>query len=316
MQDIMRHLKSKKVKEALILRNIIKKNVREFMSVEGFMEVDTPIMGPQIPEYQNSQYEVYDINKDVFYLSQSPQIYKQILMNAGYEKYFQFAHCFRYNERHDSAHLNEFVQIDVEMQTSDKNVLMKLVEQMIKNICSELDIECKIPFPVINGIECFDLYGTDKPDLRKDNEALSFIWIINLPLLEKNSFDRKKVLSSDICIHGENYILSHHAFASPLNWKRNMVENDLLDVITNSFDLVLNGIEICSGDIRINDELLQRDIFDKLDINPDLYNKYLNLLDPKIKNGGFALGMERIIMALTNNNKIEEMNAFNSKVFI
>lgn len=316
MQDIMRHLKSKKVKEALILRNIIKKNIREFMSKEGFMEVDTPIMGPQIPEYQNSQYEVYDINKDVFYLSQSPQIYKQILMNAGYEKYFQFAHCFRYNERHDSAHLNEFMQIDVEMQTSDKNVLMKLVERMMKNICTELDMECKIPFPVINGIDCFDLYDTDKPDLRKDNEELSFIWIVNLPLLEKNSFDRKKVLSSDICIHGENYILSHHAFASPLNWKRGMVENDLLDVITNSFDLVLNGIEICSGDIRINDELLQRDIFDKLDINPDLYNKYLNLLNPKIKNGGFALGMERIIMALTNSNKIEEMNAFNSKVFI
>jgi aspartyl/asparaginyl-tRNA synthetase len=51
-------------------------------------------------------------------------------------------------------------------------------------------------------------------------------------------------------------------------------------------------------------------------INTNLYNKYLNLLDPKIKNGGFALGMERIVMALTNNNKIEEMNAFNSNVFI
>lgn len=316
MQDIMKHLKSKNVKEALVLRNVIKKTIREFMSGEGFMEIDTPIMGPQIPEYQNSQYEVYDINKKVFYLAQSPQIYKQILMNAGYEKYFQFAHCFRNDEEQDSSHLNEFMQIDVELQTSDKNILMRLVEKMIEDICAVINIECKTPFPIINAIDCFDIYGTDKPDLRKDNEELSFIWIINLPLLEKSSFDRKKVYSSNICIHGENYILSHHAFASPLNWKRNISENDLLNVITDSFDLILNGIEICSGDIRINDELLQKDIFDKLGINADLYNKYLRLLNPKIINGGFALGMERIIMALTNNNKIEEMNAFNSKVFI
>ena len=316
MQDIIRHLKSKNVKEALFLRNVIKKNLREFMSNEGFIEIDTPIMGPQIPEYQNSQYTVYDMNKEIFYLSQSPQIYKQILMNAGYEKYFQFAHCFRNNEKRDSNHLNEFMQIDVEMQTSDKNVLIKLIEQMIKNICAEINIECKTPFPIINGVDCFDIYGTDKPDLRKDNKDLSFIWIINLPMLEKTSFNRTKVYSSNISIRGENYILSHHAFASPLNWKRNISENDLLNVVTDSFDLVLNGVEICSGDIRINDELLQRDIFDKLFVNTNLYNKYLNLLDPKIKNGGFALGMERIVMALTNNNKIEEMNAFNSNVFI
>ena len=83
MQDIMEHLRSKNVKEALLLRNLIKKSIREFMSNEGFMEIDTPIMGPQIPEYQNSQYEVYDMDNDVFYLSQSPQIYKQILMNAA-----------------------------------------------------------------------------------------------------------------------------------------------------------------------------------------------------------------------------------------
>lgn len=316
MNDIIRHLKSKNVKEALFLRNSIKKNIREFMSNKGFIEIDTPIMGPPIPEYQNSQYVVYDMDKNNFYLSQSPQIYKQILMNAGYEKYFQFAHCFRNNEKHDSSHLNEFMRIDVELQTSDKNVLMKLVEEMIKTICDEINIECNPPFPIVNGIDCFDIYGTDKPDLRKNNEKLSFIWIINLPLLEKTNFDRTKVYSSNICINGENYILSHHAFASPLNWKRNISKNDLLNVITDSFDLILNGIEICSGDIRINDESLQRDIFDKLGIHTNLYNKYLNLLNPKIRNGGFALGMERIIMALTNNNRIEEMNAFNNKLFI
>ncbi|MCI9127631.1 MAG: hypothetical protein HFG28_10680 [Eubacterium sp.] len=315
MQDIMRHLKSKKVKEALALRNIIKKTVRDFMSKEGFIEVDTPIMGPQIPEYSNNQYEIYDMNKNVFYLPQSPQIYKQILMNAGYEKYFQFAHCFRYDEKLDSSHLNEFMQIDVEMQTSDKNKLMSLVEQILRSICSALDIDCKTPFPVINGTDCFKIYGTDKPDLRKNNKDLSFIWIVDLPLLEKASFERAKVVGSNICIHNENYILSHHAFASPLNWKWNMFENDLLNVLTDSFDLVLNGIEICSGDIRTNDEILQRDIFDKLDINTELYNKYLKLLNPEIRNGGFALGMERILMALTNNN-IEEMNAFNSETFI
>lgn len=310
MKKIFEHLQNTRVISTIYMRNQIKQVVRNFLGSEEFLEIDTPVLGPQIPEYTNNQFKVSGENGEVFYLPQSPQIYKQILMNAGYKKYFQFARCFRYGEI-DSSHMREFMQIDVEMQISEKIVLMRYVERIIKAICDELNISCSIPFPVIGGSECLQKYGTDKPDLRKSQNEMSFLWIVDLPMLERvNSFGRIKVVSTDIVIDGIDYILSHHAFASPLNWNKCKKKNDLLKVLTDSFDLVVNGIEICSGDIRVNDRKLQIDIFDKLGINTNYYVKYLDLLNPQIKNGGFALGMERIIMALTQNSNISEMNAF------
>ena len=96
----------------------------------------------------------------------------------------------------------------------------------------------------------------------------------------------------------------------PQNWININEKCDLLNVLTDSFDLILNGVEVCSGDIRINDRDLQKDIFDKLGICIEYYKGYLDLLNPEVKNGGFALGMERLIMALFQYSDIKEMNAF------
>lgn len=309
MNKIINHLQSEKVKNSIYMRNKIKSIIRDILISNEFVEIDTPILGPQIPEYTNSQFKVYGENGEVYYLPQSPQIYKQILMNAGYEKYFQFGRCFRYGEI-DFNHTNEFLQIDVEMNVSDKSILMKYVELIIKSICDEYNIPCSIPFPIIAGSECIQKFGTDKPDLREKKGDTSFLWIVDLPMLERlDDFERIKVISADVIIDGVNYILSHHAFAMPLNWNKVSVKNDLLNIYTDSFDLVANGIEICSGDIRINKQDLQKDIFNKLDISLNYYKKYLDLLNPNVTNGGFALGMERLIMALTQNS-LKETNAF------
>lgn len=310
MKSIVKHLNNENVKKAIMVRNLIKQIIRQFMSNEDFIEIDTPILGPQIPEYTNTQYKVNSKEK-VYYLPQSPQIYKQILMNAGYTKYFQFAHCFRNGELKDNEHISEFMQLDAEMHVSDKVIIMQLIERAINEICNCLGLACTTPFPVISGTECYKQYCTDRPDFRKNSEDMSFIWIVNLPLLERvNNFGRAKVVSANINIDGEAYILSHHAFALPLNWEKIINKNDLLNILTDSFDLIVNGIEVCSGDIRINDREMQKEIFSELNINEHLYKEYLNLLNPLIKNGGFGLGIERLIMALTKNKNISEMNAF------
>lgn len=310
MKGIIKHLQNNRINSIIQTRNQIKQVTRSFLGKKGFIEIDTPILGPKIPEYTNNQFKVLGERGEVYYLPQSPQIYKQILMNAGYKKYFQFAHCFRYGEI-DENHINEFMQIDVEMQVSDKIILMQYVEQIIKSICNILNIPCRIPFPKISGTECFLKYGTDKPDLRKNPDEMSFLWIVDLPMLEKlTNFGRIKVISADIEINKIEYILSHHAFAMPQNWININEKCDLLNVLTDSFDLILNGVEVCSGDIRINDRDLQKDIFDKLGICIEYYKGYLDLLNPEVKNGGFALGMERLIMALFQYSDIKEMNAF------
>lgn len=310
MMEIVTHLQNENLKRNIQTRNQIKQTVRNFLNQEGFLEIDTPILGPQIPEYTNDQFRVMGKQGEEYYLPQSPQIYKQILMCAGYKKYFQFAHCFRYGE-YDDSHINEFMQIDVEMHVSIKETLMQYVEQIVKSICDDLHIPCSIPFPIISGSECIYKYGTDKPDLRKNANDMSFLWIVDLPMLEKiNHFGRIKVVSANIEIDKVAYILSHHAFAMPLNWSKNITKFDLLNVLTDSFDLVLNGIEVCSGDIRINNRELQEDIFEKLGICTKYYTQYLNLLNPKVKNGGFALGIERLVMALHKSGDIKETNAF------
>lgn len=308
MENILEHLQNKHVIQSVKIRNTIKECVRSELKKNGFLEFDTPILSPKVPEYTNDQYQVLGENGEEYYLPQSPQLYKQTLLSAGFDKYFQFAHCFRYGE-YDHDHINEFMQIDVEMQTHERKDLMKYVETLIRSICTALGMDCPEDFPIVSGDECYKKYGTDKPDLRKKKDELQFVWIVDLPLLESAGFERLKVVSGDIGIGDEKYHLSHHAFAQPLNWPKHS-EVNLSDIKTNSFDLVCNGIEICSGDIRINDVELQKEVFSKLNIYSSYYNHYLKLLNPLKTNGGFAIGLDRLTMALMHATHVKDITLF------
>ena len=141
-------------------------------------------------------------------------------MLAGYEKYFQFAHCFRKDPEVNKSnhHAHEFMQIDIEMQSKSIDELMKYVEAIIIKIFNRLELRCNYPFPVVSGLECRGFYGTDKPDLRTREDDFSFIWIKRLPLIENlHEFERIKVTSADINIDGNLLIPSHHIFARPNN---------------------------------------------------------------------------------------------------
>ncbi|HRP70909.1 MAG TPA: aspartate--tRNA ligase, partial [Turneriella sp.] len=160
-------LRRKKMQEALRLRHEFTRAVRNYLDTEGFWEIETPILNKSTPEGARDFLVPSRLNAGEFYaLPQSPQIFKQLLMVSGAEKYYQIARCFRDEDlRRDRQ--PEFTQIDIEMSFVDKAMVMRLTQNMIQHAFKsafgvELDSE-----PIhISYHDAMELYGNDKPDIR------------------------------------------------------------------------------------------------------------------------------------------------------
>ena len=151
----------------LALRSTLIFSMREFFVKHGFFEIETPILTKNTPEGAREFIVPSRLHHGSFYsLPQSPQLYKQLLMAAGLERYFQVARCFR-DEDLRADRQPEFTQLDVEMSFIDegdiKNVIEKLLGYMFKKV---FNLDIKLPFPVLSYDQAFSAYGSDKPDLR------------------------------------------------------------------------------------------------------------------------------------------------------
>lgn len=281
---------------------------RDYLTKNDFTEIETPYITKGTPEGAREFIIPARLQPGKFYvLPQSPQQFKQLLMVAGLERYFQIARCFR-DEDPRGDRQAEFTQLDMEMSFIEQEDILEITEKMMIAMAGKIFPEKKItltPFPRFNYDEAMKKYGSDKPDLRKDKNdknELAFSWIVNPPLFEYSKTEKKLVST-------------HHPFTRPNEKSIKMLENEPEKATAEAYDLVLNGFEIGGGSIRIHEKELQEKIFQILEIsNEDVKNRFGHLLEAfefgAPPHGGIAIGLDRFVAILCNEENIREVIAF------
>ena len=177
-------LRQLKMQKNLRLRHQVCMEIRNYLDSKSFLDIETPFLTKSTPEGARDYIVPSRVNPGKFYaLPQSPQLFKQLLMVAGFEKYFQIVRCFRDEDlRADRA--PEFTQLDMEMSFVSRDYIFNLVEEMFACLFNKLfNIKIKIPFAKMDYQEAISRYGTDKPDLRFKMEIINFTEIF-----DKSSF--------------------------------------------------------------------------------------------------------------------------------
>lgn len=174
-------LRRKEMLQQLKFKHQFLNIIRNFLNAEGFLEVDTPVLTKSTPEGARDFLVPARIKKNAFYaLPQSPQLYKQLLMISGIDKYYQIAKCFR-DEDFRADRQPEFQQLDLEMAFVKQADVIELVEKLMTNLWKQLNLpDLVFPLPWLSYQEAIDLYGSDKPDLR------CVCKIVNLPSTVKD----------------------------------------------------------------------------------------------------------------------------------
>ncbi len=244
------------------------------------------------------------MNPGEFYaLPQSPQLFKQILMVSGIERYYQIAKCFR-DEDLRADRQPEFTQLDLEMSFIDEEDIFSILERLMQLIFKELKgIELKIPFSRMAFLEAQKAYATDKPDLRKETGLeFAFLWVYDFPLFKYDGQEQR-------------WVSEHHPFTSPRQEDLDKLEESPDKAKGRCYDLVLNGIELGSGSIRIHNQKLQERVFKIIGLQKEeAYKRFGFLLEAfqfgAPPHGGFAFGIDRLLALLAGEANIREVIAF------
>lgn len=304
-----------------MLRNITVKSkvtsfIRNFLVSQGFLEIETPILTKTTPEGARDFLVPSRLQKGKFYaLPQSPQQYKQLLMVAGIERYFQIARCFRDEDPRADRAYGEFTQLDLEMSFVTQDDILSLTEKLFSDLVKDLFPKkhiTKMPWPRLSHKEVVEKYGTDKPDLRqdkKDKDELAFAWTIDFPLFKEQT--------EEDYFYGAGkarFAPSHHMFTAPHPEDVDLLDKNPLKVRGLQHDLILNGYEVGGGSIRIHEPTVQQKVFDLIgftDIQEQQFEHMLTAFSHGVPpHGGIAPGIDRFTMAVLAEPSVREIIAF------
>jgi len=423
-------LRRPSVQERLKVRHRVTQTIRNYLSDQGFYEIETPMLIKTTPEGARDYLVPSRVHPGHFYaLPQSPQIYKQILMVAGLERYFQIARCFR-DEDLRADRQPEFTQLDLEMSFVDEQDVRGMNEGLIAHLFKEiLDVEVKLPLPVLAYDDAMARYGSDKPDTRFGLELVDFteimktaefqafasvaqsgglikgirlegaaeqmtrneldqlrsrsiryggkglVWFIYKPegltspvakffseselnaiqtvsgaqtgdivimmadkakvvhdvlgrlrldlgerfnLIDKTRWDILWVNAFPMFEWDEksgNWLAQHHPFTSPKPEHIEKLFSDPGAVRAQAYDLVINGVEMSSGSVRVHNRDLQEKIFQAMQIpEEEALNKFGFMLGAfdygAPPHGGMGYGLDRLVMLMTGQETIREVIAF------
>lgn len=292
--------------------------MREALHKRQFMEVETPMLTESTKEGARDFIVPSRFYPGKFYaLPQSPQQYKQLLMTAGVERYFQLARCIRDEDlRADRGF--EFTQVDLEMSFVTQEELRANVEAVMKEAVTAVGGKLRPGnFPVFTYQEAMAQYGADKFDMRTPEEKtqgiLAFAWVIKFPFFKKvDKADKAEVLDGK-----SGWTFTHNPFSMPepeqLEW--HLKGEHIDEIYTQQYDLVCNGYEAGGGSIRAHRPEILKATFkimgytdEEIEASVGHMLKAFELGTPP--HGGIALGFDRHVMLLAGEESLKEVIAF------
>ncbi len=309
-------LRHERMHENMVKRSEMMQFVRNYLHDKDFTEIHTPILSKSTPEgARDYLVPSRKFPGKFFALPQAPQQYKQLLMVAGMERYFQIAPCFRDEDARADRSPGEFYQIDMEMSFVSQEDILNLVEEMFTTMVKKLWPEKKMTFdkwPCLTWSEVMEKYGTDKPDLRKNKEdknELAFAFVVDFPLL----VDQRKEDEQFVGTSGK-WAPSHNMFTRPKDEDLELLDSQPDKVKSYQHDLVLNGVEVGGGALRIYDVEIQEKVFDLIGFDSDQKEQFKHLLEAfkygVPPHGGIAPGFDRLLSILQGEDSIREIIAF------
>jgi len=311
-------LRRERMQKILRLRSKFTRAVREALYEQDFVEVETPMLTKSTKEGARDFVVPSRFYPGSFYaLPQSPQQYKQLLMTAGIERYFQIARCIRDEDlRADRGF--EFTQVDLEMSFAAQSDVMELVENFVKKAVLEVGGKLKDEtFPVVNYADAIEKYGEDRFDLRTDTEkkagVLAFAWVVQFPFFKQ--VDKKD--AAEVADGKSGWTFTHNPFSMPLaeHLEQHLAGKDLGGILTTQYDLVCNGYEVGGGSIRAHRPEILQATFRAMGYSDDEIKESIGHMLEAFKvgtppHGGIALGLDRLVMLLANETSLKEVIAF------
>ncbi len=297
-------------------RHKLVKFIRDFLDQNNFAEIETPILTKSTPEGARDYVVPSRLWPGTFYaLPQSPQQYKQLLMAGGLERYFQIARCMR-DEDTRGDRQPEFTQLDLEMSFVEREDVMAVNEELLIGIVRTLYPEKKIqeiPFPRISYKDAMEKYGNDRPDIRTDKNdpnLLAFCWVIDFPFFESTAKSDNKQTEGE-------WTFTHNPFSRPqsahMPWL--MGKENIGEILTSQYDVILNGFEIGGGSIRNHEPEALQKVFEIMGYKEErIKENFSHMIDALGSgcppHGGIAWGLDRLVMLLEGEPNIREVIAF------